>query len=472
MTPVLAIRTLFLVFVSSVLPSLGIADDLDLQIRSLMAKQTVPALALAIVRHKKIVRLGAYGFANLEWKAKATNDTRFEIASISKMFCGAAVRVLIEQGKLDVEDSVSRYIPGTPASWAGMKLRHLLTMSSGLPEDFGFDTIPYGAEVLGPHDDNEMLRQFFDLKMAAPVGQEFHYSGPNFALLGMIVAKVSGVSYRQFVRDHLFKPAGMTQTTLIDNSAIVPQRAEGYRMQNGVPKRGWFLGQYLHSRPDVAVLTTARDLAKWVIALEQHKILKHPEKLWEGAVSDSRRWLDYSYGWTIESLLGHRRLDHSGGFRTGFHTWLCRYPDDDLTVIVLTNCDYSGVREFELLATRRYLRLPYDPAIESKKIDREPAKTARLVIAMKGAAGGKLDARMFAPNAFDPVGLDEASGFLKPVDRWSFAGRTHLQGAGLKVHGKTFKECETLKLQVGSQVFFLTLYLDSSGRIGYLEPTT
>ena len=465
-------RTPLSVLLVSGLTSVGIADDLDSKIRSLMTKQRVPALTLAIVRHKKIVRLGAYGFANLEWKAKATNDTRFEIASISKMFCGAAVRLLIEQGKLDVEDPVSRYIPGTPASWAGIKLRHLLTMSSGLPEDFGFDTIPYDAEVLGPRDDNEMLRQFFNLKMAAPVGQEFHYSGPNFALLGMIVAKVSGVSYRQFVRDHLFKPAGMTQTTVIDNSAVVPQRAEGYRLQNGVPKRGWLLGQYLHSRPDVAVLTTARDLAKWIVALEQHRILNHPEKLWEGAVSDSGRWLDYSYGWTLETLLGHRRLDHSGGFRTGFHTWLCRYPDDDLTVIVLTNCDYSGVREFELLATHRYLRLPYDPAIESKKIDSEPAKTARLVIAMKGVAAGKLDERMFAPNALDPVGLGEASGFLKPVNHWSFAGRTHLPNAGITIHGTTFKECETLRLQVGSQTFFLTLYLDSSGRIGYVEPTT
>jgi CubicO group peptidase (beta-lactamase class C family) len=109
------------------------ADELDRAIEAEMARQQVPGLTLAVVRQGRIVRLGAHGFGDLEWRARATPDTRFEIASISKMFTGAAVRILMDEGRLDLETPIQRYFDGLPDSWAGMKVRHLLTMSTGLP---------------------------------------------------------------------------------------------------------------------------------------------------------------------------------------------------------------------------------------------------------------------------------------------------------------------------------------------------
>ncbi|HWK09867.1 MAG TPA: serine hydrolase domain-containing protein, partial [Vicinamibacterales bacterium] len=111
--------------------------NLDAAIRTLMGTERVPGLSFAVVRGGRIVRTGSYGFANLEWKTPVSVHTKFEIASISKMFAGAAARILIEDGKLDPESPVGAYFHGIPDSWRGMKVRHLITMSSGLPEDFG-----------------------------------------------------------------------------------------------------------------------------------------------------------------------------------------------------------------------------------------------------------------------------------------------------------------------------------------------
>src|SRR5689334_3815326 len=276
-----------------VVAALGLAaatDTLDQKIRTEMAQDHVPGLSLAVVRHGRIARTGAFGYANLEWKTPVGVDTKFEVASISKMFAGAAARILIEAGTLQVDDDVSKYFVAIPESWRGMKVRHLVTMSSGLPEDFASDLIPYNQDVTTPFDDQSMLRAFFSLKPASAIGERFVYSSPNYAMLGMIVSKISGRPFAEFVREHIFEPAGMTDSSYIENSAIVANRADGYRRTDGgALRKGWYLGQYLHSRPDDGVLTTARDLAKWLIALEQRKIVREPERLWEATVADSQR---------------------------------------------------------------------------------------------------------------------------------------------------------------------------------------
>src|SRR5262249_25092400 len=143
------------------------------------------------------------------------------------------------------------------------------------------------------------------------VGSEFHYSSPAYTMIGMIVAKVSGEPLAKFIDEQIFKPAGMTESSFIDNLAVISVSAQGYSMKDGQILKGFYLGQYLHARPDVGILTTAQDFAKWIIALEQRKILKNPEKLWEPTTADSGKPLDYNYGWDIDTFLGHRSLNHA-----------------------------------------------------------------------------------------------------------------------------------------------------------------
>jgi hypothetical protein len=133
MRPILTLSLLLLGAVPS-------GDDLDAAIRRQLDREHVPALTFAVVRHGNILRQGAYGLANLEWKALATIHTKFEVASVSKMFVGAAVRILIEEGRLDPEDPIGKYFENIPESWTGMRLRYLITMSSGLPDDWGSES--------------------------------------------------------------------------------------------------------------------------------------------------------------------------------------------------------------------------------------------------------------------------------------------------------------------------------------------
>jgi CubicO group peptidase (beta-lactamase class C family) len=448
------------------------ADVLDSRIQQLMKTERVPGLSLAVVRHGRIVRAGGYGLANLEWKTPVTADTRFEVASISKMFAGAAVRILVEEGRVDLEDSIAKYFEGAPSTWAGMKVRHLIMMSSGLGEDWGTDLIPYDQDVDTPYTDASMLRAFFAMKMDAPLGERFIYSSPNYALLGMIVAKVSGQSFPQFVRERILVPAGMVDSGYIDNSAVVPRRAEGYRRTPaGDIRKGWYLGQYLHSRADVGLLTTAPDLARWILALDQRKIVKDPVPLWQSVNAESGRPLDYSYGWILDTWLGHRRQSHAGGYRTGFHTFIARYPDDDLSIVVLTNCDYSSVRDYVNLVARTYMPAVLDPALESAKPDTAPEETRRMAAAMQAVVHGHVDEAAMFVDAIEPIGIGEAAAFLKDAGPFSYAGRARLSGDGMTMHGHRLVDFETLQTKMGGHVLYVTLYRDPSGKIAYVEMT-
>ena len=447
------------------------ADELDRAIDAEMARQQVPGLTLAVVRQGRIVRLDAHGFGDLEWRARATPDTRFEIASISKMFTGAAVRILMDEGRLDLETPIRRYFDGLPDSWAGMKVRHLLTMSTGLPEDWGAELIPYNADVTTPYDDAAMVRAFTTLKMEAPVGTEFHYSSPGYSMLGMIVSRLAGQSLPEFVAARVFKRADMRQSSFLDNFEIVPERAQGYRLAEGQIRKGWYVGQYLHARPDVGILSTAGDLARWVIAVREGRIVKDPDRLWEGSTADSGRALDYSYGWSVETLLGRRLIKHGGRYRTGFRATLDMFPDDDLSVIVLANCDCANADTFASTIARFYLPDLPSPEIESTKPDPDAALTASVIAALKAIAEGHIDAGTMAPDALEPTTVSEASGFLKQIESFGFAGRGHLRGAGLVVHGHHLVDYVTIKLHGKPGTHFLTAYRDEAGRIAYLELT-
>ena len=444
--------------------------NLDAAIRTLMGTERVPGLSFAVVRGGRIVRTGSYGFANLEWKTPVSVHTKFEIASISKMFAGAAARILIEDGKLDPESPVGAYFHGIPDSWRGMKVRHLITMSSGLPEDFGNDTIPYDQDVATIFDDASMVRSFFNLEMPSPVGTRFHYSGPNYAMLGLIVANVSGVPFADFVRQHVFIPAAMTESSYIDHAAIVPERAEGYRRTaSGDMRKGRYLAQYLHARADVGVLTSAGDLARWLIALEQGRVVREPEKLWEPTTSDAGRRLDYAYGWFQDTWLGHRRFQHSGGYRTGFRTYIARYPDDDLGVVVLTNSDFASLSDYLDLIVRQYITDVPKLDAAAMEHDTDPAETARSIRALQSLARGSIDESIMFADAADPFGADAIAGILKGTGPYRYAGRARVRERGLTMHGQRLVSYDALALPDGARTHFAALYRDATGKIAFLE---
>jgi len=311
-----------------------------------------------------------------------------------------------------------------PDSWTGIQVRNMVTMSTSLPEDWGGDLIPYDTDVTTAYDDASMLRAFTTLKMEAPPGTEFHYSSPGYAMLGMLVSRLSGAPLPEFVAERVFKPASMDRSTFIDNGEIVPERAQGYRQVGGRIKRGWYLGQYLHARPDVGVLSTARDMARWVIALRAGRIVKDAGRLWAGA-----------------------------------------------SVVVLSNCDYASVDRFALMAARQYLADLPDPRVESEKPDANPALTASVIASLRSLSQGRIDPTSTNPDALDPLTMGDASAFLKDVEACAQAGTRRLPGNGLIVHGHRLVDYVTIRLRVSAGARFLTVYRDERDRIAYLELT-
>jgi CubicO group peptidase (beta-lactamase class C family) len=443
-------------------------DYLDVAIKSEMAREGVPGLTYAVVQHGKISKLGALGYGNLEWQARATNDTKFEVASVSKMIAGTAIRILIEEGKVGLDDPISKYL-NVPLAWQGMTVRNLETMSSGFPEDWGGPTIPYDKDVVTPDDDESLLKSFETLKMVAPIGERFSYSSVNYAMLGMIISKVAGMSYADFVKNRIFTPAGMTATSVIDNAAVIGHRAEGYRKEGGQIKRGRLLGQYLHSRADDAILSTAQDYAKFIIALQERKIVKDLDAYWAASISSKGIPLDYSYGWSSATHLGHRRQQHSGGYRTGFHTFVARYPDDDLSIVVFTNCDFSRVRDYVNLISRKFLEIP-DPEVESRRPDPKPEQTAWLKQTFEAIKSGKIDPGKVGPNALEPLGVEEFREFFSRSGAVSYAGARALK-TPLHFHDMDLMAYETLKIGMGTNNFYLTFYLGRDGKVAYIEET-
>lgn len=448
----------------------SVADDLDKAIKREMARMHVPAMTLAVVKHGKIVRLSAYGYANLDWNAKATNNTRFEIASMTKMFTGAAIRILIEEGKLNPEDLASKYFEGLPPDWKDLNIRHLLTMSMGIGDDWGTDLIPYRQDVTTPYNDDSTLKAIIGMPRLAPLGNEYHYCSPAYWMLGMIVQKISGEPLPKFINERIFLPAGMTQSSFVDNWAIVPELAQGYRVVDGNNKKGWYLGQYLHSRPDVGMLSTARDLAKWVIALDQRRIVKDPSKLWEGAIADSGKPLDYSYGWEVLTQFGHRIVSHSGIFRTGFHTWIGKYPDDDVSVILFSNTDSSPLKTIALDVASKFIPDLQSFSSLANEVDDDAVDTRLCIDALKSAGGGTIDRTRMTDDAFDPYTMADTVDLLADAKDFTFAGRRKL-AKPMIVHGHTLKGYTAIKFRLGNREYVVALFKDVAGKIAYVEST-
>jgi hypothetical protein len=210
-------------------------------------------------------------------------------------------------------------------------------------------------------------------------------------------------------------------------------------------------------------------MGKWIIALEQHKIVKDPQKLWEGSVAESGKYLDYSYGWEIGTFLGHRRFSHSGGYRTGFHTFIARYPDDDLSIIALSNCDFSDIRNYIFSATLHYLKNISNPIAAAKKDD-DPQETEKLGSLLRSLAQGKMDPTLAYEDAFDPYGVAGLQDFLKTLQSTNFAGRSKI--SPIHIHNRTLVDYETLKIKIEDGEFYVTFYRDDQKKIAYVEFTT
>jgi D-alanyl-D-alanine carboxypeptidase len=291
-----------------------------------------------VADHGKPVLRKAFGLANREWNVPATPDTIFRIGSTTKQFTAAAILQLVEQGKLKLDDPIAKYYPAAPSAWSAVTLRHLLTHSSGIP-----NVTEFNGFIRGPARLDDTPEQLIDLisnkPLEFPPGSKFQYDNTGYVLLGMVIEKVTGRSYADYLTENLLKPLGLIHTIYDRQDEVLPNRASGYWLVDGVWK---------NARPFTpasayaagALRSTADDLLAWDQALYAAKPLS--------AQSIAAMFTDYGHGYGFGSFVemrhGHRLWDH-GGNLPGFCSAFERYPDDGVTVIVLNNVEGTAAEK-------------------------------------------------------------------------------------------------------------------------------
>jgi CubicO group peptidase (beta-lactamase class C family) len=311
------------------------ADEVDDFVRAEMQKQEIPGLSLAVVKAGVIEKVAGYGFANLEWNTPVAPDTVFQIQSVTKTFTASAVMLLVEQGKVALDDNLTNFFGDLPKSWSGITVRHLLTHTSGLKDFINEPTVDLRKDLL-PTDVIESLRA---KPLNFPPGEKYAYSNTGYHLLGMIIRKVTGQSWDEFIQEKILTPLEMRDTRVVNLSAIITNRAAGYVWENGRIQNGHFVAPTILGYAGGGFRSTALDLAKWDAALYGAEILKPStlEQMWTPAVLNNGSNSTYGFGWGISKVSGHRLISHTGSHATGFKAILARFVDDQLTVIILTN---------------------------------------------------------------------------------------------------------------------------------------
>jgi len=311
----------------------------DELVQNEMQRHPIPGLALEIIQNGKPAKIAAYGMANLECRTPVTPETVFEIGSVTKQFTAAAILLLAQEGKLSVDDKISRHLKDTPTSWSNITLRHLLTHTSGLKNYTGLD----GFELTRHLTQAQFIRRMGRESLDFEPGQKWSYCNTGFNLLGYVVENVSGQGYWPFVRERIFDPLGMGSTTQRDPRLIIPHRANGYETNRA--------GQYVNRDYDLtdvfsagAIVSTVGDLAKWNAGLDDQKLLTAAteQQMWTPVRLNDGSTHAYGFGWFLDPLQGRQNIGHSGS-TSGFSASFQRFPKDGLAVIVLTNSDETGV---------------------------------------------------------------------------------------------------------------------------------
>ena len=309
-------------------------DRINEYVRAEMKRLQIPGFALQVLRNHRVILTANYGIADPLTGAPVTEHTSFEIASISKQFTDAAVLLLADKGILAVTDRLSKYLPDVPPAWRTITIQQLMNHTAGLRDDWDEDDAYFTSKTTN--------QQFFEALKASPLkfppGSDWSYGCGPF-VLGLVIERVTGMSYAQFMRESIFRPLGMTSTSVNDDSINVPGRASGFTLRNGLIQPGVHISRAARARADVGIRTTSHDLALWNAALDgslllspaSKKLMFTPGRLNNGEV------IAHGLGWFVTPFRGHKEIAHGGRFRTGFSAFVGRYPDDSLTIIVLSN---------------------------------------------------------------------------------------------------------------------------------------
>ena len=417
--PVLAILLILLAVFSGSAQN-ETSTKIDGFVTAEMQKQKIPGVSVAVVKDGKPMVVKGYGFANLEHQVPVKSETIFQSGSVGKQFTAMAVMILVDEGKIGLDEKIGKYLGEVPPAWANITVRHLLTHTGGMtdyPQDFDFRK---------DYSEDELLKRAKEVPLASQPGEKWAYSNLGYVTLGILINKVSGKFYGDFLKERVFGPLGMTTARVITEADIVLNRAAGYALVKGEVKNQRWVSPSLNTTADGALYLTVLDMMKWDEALASGKLVSKVgyDAMWTPVKLNDGKTHPYGFGWAIRTVDGKRVIEHGGAWQ-GFKAHIARYPDNKLTVIVFAN-----------LAQANQARLAngvaaiVDPELKPKPIaDPDPAFTANTQELLRALLDGKADMNRFTPGVQKAIAQsnDRVAAFVKtlgPIQRFQLTERT------------------------------------------------
>lgn len=363
--------------------SIAAAEPVDDYIAAALARDANPGLGLTIVRDGQLLRAQGYGLANLEHQVPVHPDTLFKTGAVGMQLTAVAVMLLVEDGKLRLDDSIRHHLPEVPKSWQPITIRQLLNHSSGLPAtpngDFRADYTE--AELLGI-----IAKQ--DLNFAA--GSRWRFSYADYIVLGFLVKRVSGLYYADFLRQRVFTPLGMRTARAISDLDVIPHRAAGYETREGQLHNAEWISATANSTADGSLYLSPLDYAAWAMGMDGRRVLTAeswaqiaaPARLANGCTHP------YGFGWYQRGEGEKQAWWHSGSWQ-GFQTHVVRYPERKLTVAIFANSDRA-----DAATLARHVAGLVEPGLADTPVtpisDADPKVTARVRQLLADIAAGKV----------------------------------------------------------------------------------
>lgn len=448
---------------------------IDSLVRARMAERRIPGLAIAVSYDGRTLFERAWGLANVETQTPLTLESVFELASITKQFTAAAIMMLVQDGKVRLDDTLSGYVEGAPPHWSGITIRQLLTHTSGIngPSVPSFDGSPLLRITT-----RQAFRAAADLRPMFPPGAGALYSDEGYFLLGMVIERASGMRYAEFLERRIFTPLGLGRTSVLDRRRVLPGRVATYEMQRDTLvnwRRDW-----QHELPAFfGVWSTIGDLMKWDQSLRTGQLLARAslEQLWTPATLAGGRTAivtgsPYGFGFALADLRGGRFAAHGGASGV----YLLHFFDEPLSIAVLGNLSNTAGPNATLLArdVAGLLRPEYRPVHHlSPQPDPRPALTDSIAALLAAMGTAQAHPRMTAGHRawFEaaPPGFRanwfRRLGSLGPME---FLACDEVRGRGVRMLEAVERICH-YRGQAGAETLFITVWLTAEGQASFVR---
>jgi D-alanyl-D-alanine carboxypeptidase len=456
----------------------NLKKEIDNYVKSEMKAEQIPGLSYAVILNDKIIDSGAYGLANVELKAPVTMHSLFSIGSIGKTFTASAIMLLQKDGKLSLNDLITKFFDSLPGSWKNITIKHLLTHTSGIKDHL--HDFPGYSFIEKDRRQEITEAQFIRMATTVPLnfqpGERWAYSNANFVLLGFIIHKLSGKPLPQFMKERIFEPLGLKETRYIDITEIIPNRATGYLLDDDNKLiNGLFVSNFYSTTGDMGIITTAGDMAKWSIALDNEKILDkqtlqqmwQPAKLNNGLEAVGLVGLNYGFGWGIADHRGHKEIGHGGSFGNGYTANFIRFEDKHLAIVVLCNLNPSNISWISYNLAGFFIP-------ELKGIDQlHPEQNAdtsfneKVQALLDGLGNDSLDTSLVT--ASFKKRINPITKLLFKPQQGSKSSITYIHSdkvnKNLSRYGMLIRKINYYKIKLGGETHYLAVYLTAENRV-------